>query len=103
MTNRLMSAATNANAAATRIAVWYPVTVATRGSSVSAFVAAVVATPDKIAKPIAPPIYCEVFSNPDASPASCFATPEVAAIEIEMNVNPAPNAIVMIPGKTTVK
>src|SRR6266508_1997804 len=58
----------------------------------------VVETVEKIATPSAPPICCVVLMSPDASPASCGATPASAAIDIGTNENPSPTPIAKKPG-----
>ena len=52
----------------------------------------VLASVARIARPIAPPICCEVLMSPLASPDSRSSTPATAAIVIGTKTMPAPTA-----------
>jgi hypothetical protein len=63
----------------------------------------VATTPARTATPIAPPIWTVVLSSPEAMPAAASSTAPSAAVVIETNEKPAPNATVTIAGSTCVQ
>ena len=109
---RAITEAAIAKVAPTSKALWKPDTVAVaftnglaapRPAASSALLVWLAAIPESTASPSAPPICCEVVSNPEAKPDSFCGTPEVAATDIATNDIPAPTANKAMPGKIPVR
>src|SRR5262245_15755709 len=80
---------------------WKPVTSAWGSLAPPAPVVLLAASVERIARPSAPPICCEVLKRPEASPWSSSSSPVVAISVSGMNTAPIPREVTTSAGRTS--
>src|SRR5262245_28059888 len=80
---------------------WKPVTRASGSVAPPGLVGLLAASVERIARPSAPPICCDVLKRPDASPWSSSSSPVVAMSVSGMNTAPMPSDVTISAGRTS--